>query len=486
MATSSTAEAPPWPEIDKNLGFTTRKWQRRLIELIQSGKDVLLIAPTGSGKGVLIKILMVALPDLQWVILQALKSLEMEFAERSVVESTVAECPVPNALTIADPDPSAFTDLAMIRFTSMMNEDHRDKSLFQRFERGEVKTVLLSPEMALSNTFMSLFESPAFRKRPGGIILDEAHVVYDWGTKTGFREKVKQLSHLRHQVRISPRLTHSSYADSICLSSSLYSKTAAVGLAMSGTLPTTYRNDVQRVFELRDHAVMDLGTNRPNLCYRVSVMQHPQNTFLDLLAYLPELWPFQEGKEKIQAVPTIIYVNDKNLGQRMWGALRGWYEAAGFKNAITTFSAEASEPHKQAVRPLVQSRDLLCVCATDALGMGSDISAVRRVIQWGWDDSETAVLQRKGRAGRRATDAAEAIMIVEPWILGDGARDVSRRKGTENQAFLSVIIDAVKKKGCIRQAFNALMKQPKKPVYSQSEIVGISEDAFDAEICAGS
>ncbi|KAE8212870.1 hypothetical protein CF327_g3517 [Tilletia walkeri] len=425
---SSSPPALDWSTIDLKLKMTTRGWQRFFARLIQLGKDVMLVAPTGAGKGILILILMLAFPELQWIVLVPLKALEVELAERRGSDAIY------------------------------INEDHRDKALFRRFEHGEAKVVLLSPEMALSTDFMRIFDNAAFRKRLGGIILDEAHVVYDWGTKTGFREKFKELCHLRHQ-------------------------TAAVGLAMSGTMPPEHRKDVQRIFELRNHVVLDLGTNRPNICFRVSVMKHPPNSFLDLCAFPPELWPPQDDEERARPVSTIIYVNDKKLGHEMWKILYAWYEKAGYSDAVMTFNADVSEPHKLAARPLIQSSKILCVIATDALGMGSDMSAVKRIIQWGMDNSPSAILQRLGRAGRSPLTKAEGIILVEPWVTGKGARDITRQNAVESPDFLKAIVDSIGKQRCTRQALNALMEQPKDPKYSQEEIFGIQKGDFDSMVC---
>ncbi|KAL9935182.1 hypothetical protein V8E36_006258 [Tilletia maclaganii] len=415
-----------WAALAATLPHQPREWQRVVLNELQQIKDVLLVAPTGSGKGYLFSLVTRAWPEKLWIIIVPLKSLEVELATRIG----------PGAIYI--------------------NEDKKGKEEFNKLRSGDINAVLISPEMALTTRFLELFNDAAFCKRLGGLIVDEAHVITDWGEKSGFRDKFLHLSELRHRAGVP-------------------------ALAMSGTLPAAYRRNLCRYLELRNLKVMDLGVDRPNICIQIAAMVHPANSFRDLLAFLPELWP---ATNEAPPTPTIIYINDKTAIHQIFRVLRPLYARAGLGDKLTVFTADSSEEHKALVRPLVRSGDLLCVVATDALGMGSDMSRIRRVIQWGTEGSASSLLQRIGRGGRTPSESAEAVIIVEPWVNGDTDRDVDRQLKLDPDLF-SIISDALSGEGCIRKAFNQLMCQPASPPYPPEEIFGVARDIIERFPCCG-
>ncbi|KAL9937295.1 hypothetical protein V8E36_003704, partial [Tilletia maclaganii] len=263
-----------WVVLAETLPHQPREWQRTVLNELQQIKDVLLVAPTGSGKGYLFSLVTRAWPEKLWIVIVPLKALEIEMATRIG----------PGAIYI--------------------NEDKKGKEEFNKLRSGEINSVLISPEMALTTRFLELFESSAFRKRLGGLIVDEAHVITDWGDKSGFRDKFLHLSELRHRAGVP-------------------------ALAMSGTLPAAYRRNVCKYLELRNLKVMDLGVDRPNLCIQVAVMAHPASSFRDLLAFLPELWPTTNEAPPTPPTPTIIYINDKTAVHQLFRVLRPLYARAG-------------------------------------------------------------------------------------------------------------------------------------------------------------
>ncbi|KAL9938189.1 hypothetical protein V8E36_002812 [Tilletia maclaganii] len=395
-----------WQLVEAAFKYRIRAWQKDVIQRLFAGRDVMLIAPTGAGKSGLFRLATLAWPCLLWVIVVPLKDLEREQKEK-LGEGAV-----------------------------YINSENRSKKVFDQVRTGAFNAVLVSPEMALSNDFLGLFEHDSFRSRLAGFMFDEAHTLVDWGDT--FRTRMKEMGLLRLQVS----LTCSTW-----------------------------------------------GSNRPNLCIKICQMQHPTGTYLDLLAFLPELWPSASDSSATRPapVPTLIYLSDKSEIQNMWRSMRTWYENAGLAGKITTFTADSSDSHKELLRELIERGEILCVLATDALGMGADIAAILRVIQWGIgkETSPAAILQHLGRACRRSGDAATGIVLVEPWVTGTGLRDAKQRDKV-NADLLDIVDSALRGQGCIRYRFNALMQNPVTPLYSSEALFGAGPGTFDAMPCCGS
>ncbi|CAD6906450.1 unnamed protein product [Tilletia controversa] len=391
----------------------------------------MLIAPTGSGKGAIFNLLVAAWPNLLWLAILPLKSLEMEMAARVGARA------------------------------EYINSDHKSADVLARIKSDEVGIVFLSAEMAVGRDFIRLFEDEAFRKRLGGIVFDEAHTLYEWAVKSSFRPQLMELSGIRHIL-------------------------GRPSLAMSATLPTAHRTALKNHFELRNLETVDLGVNRPNLCIRIAAMQHSPNSFLDLAAWLPELWSVGEGEARHPVVPTIIYLNDKSKIQQLFGVLKRWYERAGLGGKCTIYTSESSRSHKERIKELLQSGEIVCLVATDAMGMGADISRIRRVIQLGFgvDDSEAAILQRVGRAGRFSLETAEGILLLEPWILGRTMRDDQQRAKIDDE-LLYLIDCALAGIDCIRKQFNDLIGQPETLPFPIEEIFGVPTGSFAGFPCCG-
>ncbi|KAE8231422.1 hypothetical protein CF326_g3567 [Tilletia indica] len=251
-----------WPDIVKQLPYTPKQYQIKAIEATAAGKDCLIIAPTGSGKGYILNMLLKALPLLRFIVLEPLVLLQEELKDRIGDEAIY------------------------------VHSGNRSPELLKDIQRGKYRMVFLSPEMAIGNAFREVLMDKAFEASLGAVIFDEAQVLKDWAVDSQFRKGFKEISVLRHMAQVP-------------------------GMAMSGTLPPSYREEVRKHFELQGEVLIDIGTDRPNIELVVQPIRHSMSSYLDVLACIPELHedPPTTDEEhaalKAKCKPTIVYIDNK-------------------------------------------------------------------------------------------------------------------------------------------------------------------------------
>ncbi|KAL9932547.1 hypothetical protein V8E36_008664 [Tilletia maclaganii] len=283
-----------------------------------------------------------------------------------------------------------------------LHTENRAPTLFAEIKALKYKVIVLSPEMAASNAFRDVFKEPAFQARLGAIIFDECQTLKDWAVDTASRRGLKDVSVIRHLAEVP-------------------------GVAMSGTLPAAYRKEVLTYFELDDPVIVDVGVDRPNIKVTIAPIRQTISSYLDLLCWLPELHvavPETDAEKKAcedACWPTIIYVNNKTQQLDIYYAVHSWYSRLGMMHAVLLVSAEMSTSHRRRVKELVEKGGIKCVVSTSALGMGSDMPVISRVIQWRIADSLAAIMQRIGRAGRDPSKLANGVILVDPWAVPSGA-----------------------------------------------------------------
>lgn len=111
-------------------------------------------------------------------------------------------------------------------------------------------------------------------------------------------------------------------------------------------------------------------------------------------------------------------------------AINCWFRRAVIgDDVVGMYSADDSEGHKTKLVKRVRNRKFLVVICTDALGMGSDVKEVRRVIQWRLDSTTTLTSwwQRIGRAGRDFSTDATGYLFVETSLQETGLRNYVER-----------------------------------------------------------
>ncbi|TFY55114.1 hypothetical protein EVJ58_g8451 [Rhodofomes roseus] len=337
-------------------------WQVDVCEAILLGLDCIVIAGTGAGKTVpfAMPLLLDETKKKLVVVISPLNELERDQAERFRTMGLTA--------------------------TAINKEEYSDR-LHKEIERGEYRMLLTGPEMALEHKrFSKLLRSPSFAKNIAAIVIDEAHCISQWGDS--FRKKYAELGRLRALVPMSVPF-----------------------LATSATLPPAALADVQAKlsFHLNSTFFVNLGNDRTNITPLVVQMKGGAGD----LAALD--FAVREALAGDPLVKTLIFFNTRELAMRACHHLKTLLPDA-YKGKIDFLHALRGDDTKREVMQRFRNDELSILCATEAAGMGLDISNIRRVIQFMVPTSLSQWFQRYGRAGRDGLPAV-AILLVEQSVF---------------------------------------------------------------------
>jgi ATP-dependent DNA helicase RecQ len=192
-----------------------RPGQRRALEALLSGRDVLLVSATGSGKSLVYQLATLVEGGLTLVVspLLALQADQLAGLPPAVRERAA-------------------------RLSSQESEGRREEIL-QRAERGDVQFLALAPEQLASEDVRARIA----RAAPARAVVDEAHCVSTWGHD--FRPDYLRLGELLAETGVRR------------------------AIAMTATAAQPVRDDIVVRLGLRDPAVVVMGFARPNLALTV-------------------------------------------------------------------------------------------------------------------------------------------------------------------------------------------------------------------------
>ncbi|NJC70850.1 ATP-dependent DNA helicase RecQ [Planosporangium thailandense] len=289
-------------------------------------------------------------------------------------------------------------DKASLHFawTASTGEELRDR-LRSRIRDGRQPILITSPE-SVSRALRSLLMDAAATGRLGGLVIDEAHLVTQWGRD--FRPEFRTLAHLRDELLQQaidaghPRPTT---------------------LLLSATLGP---------YELRDlHALF----GEPGPCTLVAA---------NALRAEPDLWVAEAntGQQREEWVlealahlprPAVLYVTSPDRAEEWFARL----QRAGYRRLAVVTSRTSHEDRSRTLAGLraidsnASSVDL--VVATSAFGLGIDYPHVRSVVHACLPETVDRWYQELGRGGRDG-HASTALLLTAPGDRGEATTLVTK------------------------------------------------------------
>ncbi|KAI7818767.1 P-loop containing nucleoside triphosphate hydrolase protein [Gamsiella multidivaricata] len=323
-------------------GYRPRAEQIQVVEMLGRMKDCILIAGTGWGKTLVYFLPLLIWPNDIILIVSPLKVLSDE------QHSKLVALGIPS-INIKQETRTNIADLAS----------------------GKYRAVFTSPEIIFKSSRLSaLWQDKGWRSRLRNIVVDEAHCVGTWGMD--FRQAYSQLGRLRAMAH--PDVSF---------------------LAVSATLPPALLTTLTSSMLFKNATVVNVGNDRINIKYTVSIMKHGRSTFHDLFFL----------KDKVK---TIVYF--QTLMEVESAAV--YVKALVGVNSVAIFHAAKSELYKRNKMEDFKQNRVCILLSTEAAGMGCDISDVIRVVQYGYPGSISVLFQRLGRAGRNPALQGISIFLV--------------------------------------------------------------------------
>lgn len=313
-----------------------RQGQLPIVLAALSGKSVLVVSPTGSGKTLCFQLPAVLRRGLTMVV-SPLKTLMSE--------------QVSDLLAKKIPATFVNSDLSV----------EEKQTRFSLLGRGAIKLLYLAPE----RFFVRSEDERARLKqtRPSFIVVDEAHCVDQWGRD--FRREYGRLKEVREKLGTPPVLAF----------------TATAGREMQQRILASLGIEDAKVF-VRD-------VDRPNIALlRQKCASEKRPEEIAALLRLPQL----RGQK------AMVFVPSTKVGEELQAALSGLGLEVPLYHSRLGNAWERQELVKRFLgqsRPAVDQ--IIC---TNAFGMGLDVPNVRLVIHWQQSASVEDQLQEFGRAGR--------------------------------------------------------------------------------------
>lgn len=286
------------------------------------------------------------------------------------------------------------------------------EELLTALGRREARLLFTSPEAVLKNPVLRrLLDRMAEEGRLDNVVVDEAHVVPDWGVF--FRPDFQIFSVVLKRWR---ELS----ADHIRT------------FLLSATLSDDVVETLFALFGAEGHNVQlrcDALRREPRFCF------------------LPVKSRQEQGDKAVQAVrllpkPMVIYV----LEPRQAEELRQRLVREGYRN-IPTFTGGTGEEERDRVLTGWKQNDYDVVVATSAFGMGVDKPDVRTVLHACCPENLSRFYQEVGRSGR---DGLPSLSLLMPYRNRyDRDSDVKRAKGLMSKRILTARQGAVRWSGML-------------------------------------
>lgn len=273
----------------------------------------------------------------------------------------------------------------------MINQNTANPDMWSRLRRGKDQLYYVSPEMALGDTFSLMWKDASFRARVQAVIVDEAHCIAEWGDE--FRKEYAGLAQLRNYIGQEIPV-----------------------VACTATCSTDTFNIIWKslLFGFRPFWGLDVGCDRKNLSFIIRVLENTANPILDVLSVFPPSIPsdappsilpkclfyFETLAECNKAMETIRKILPSHL--------RGY---------VHTFVGITSEAGKELLWDQFRDGRIRILCATDAAGMGCNVSDVAFVALFCVPRSISVLAQRWGRGGRDRTIPTTCFLFTQKWAF---------------------------------------------------------------------
>ncbi|WP_084621740.1 ATP-dependent DNA helicase RecQ [Vibrio ezurae] len=230
MIEESDTQATPQRVLEDVFGYQEfRDGQQEVVEAALSGRDSMVIMPTGGGKSLCYQVPMLVAPGMGLVI-SPLISLMKDQVDQLKANGVAAEC----------------------INSSMSREDLL--SVYNRMHQGKIKLIYVSPERVLMRDFMERIQYLEINL----IAIDEAHCISQWGHD--FRPEYASLGQLRQQFSHVPFM------------------------ALTATADDTTRLDIDARLQLNDPLSYLGSFDRPNIRYTLVEKAKPVAQIIRYLA----------------------------------------------------------------------------------------------------------------------------------------------------------------------------------------------------------
>jgi ATP-dependent DNA helicase RecQ len=390
-----------------------RQGQLPIVLAALSGKSVLVVSPTGSGKTLCFQLPAVLRRGLTMVV-SPLKTLMSEQVSDLLVKKI----------------PATFVN-------SDLSVDEK-QTRFSLLGRGAIKLLYLAPE----RFFVRSEDERARLKqaKPSFIVVDEAHCIDQWGRD--FRREYGRLKEVREKLGSPPVLAF----------------TATAGREMQQRILASLGIEDAEVF-VRD-------VDRPNIAllrWKCAADQRAEK--IASLLRMPQL---RGGK-------AIVFVPSTKVGEELQAALRNLGLEVPLYHSRLGNAWERQELVKRFLGQSKPSVDQI-IC-TNAFGMGLDVPNVRLVIHWQQSASVEDQLQEFGRAGRDRKPSVAVMFHNGSRIGRDISRlrfmaektvesaqvSVFDRYGMLEQRYHQIdqVAELMKTRSCMRAAISEYFQGPK-------------------------
>ena len=305
-----------------------RAAQLPAIESVLSGRDSVIVLPTGGGKSICFQVPALCLKRLTVVVspLISLMADQVQALERRGIGATFL-----NSTLLPD----------------------ETSARVERIRRGEVRLLYVAPErLAVGSTSRLLAEVGVDL-----LAIDEAHCVSEWGQD--FRPSYLKLPELRRTIG-DPQT-----------------------VALTATATPAVRRDIARLLELRTPDEIVGGFDRPNLTFRVQVIESDAERNTAMVGHLRKATD-----------PCVVYAATRRQVEQVARIL-----SSGRVNAVPYHAGLPPERRARAQDAFMQGTAQVIV-ATNAFGMGIDKPNVRLVLHYIHSGSLEDYYQEAGRAGR--------------------------------------------------------------------------------------
>ena len=371
-------------QVGEKLGYSalTIHQQEAILEFV-SGRDVLVVLPTGSGKSVCFAVL-------PWLF-DALRGTE----GTSIV---VIVSPL-NSLMKDQVDSFSRKGLSSVFINSASVKN--DPSLSVKVSKGMYQLVYIGPEMLIGqHLYREMLLSQVYQQNLVAFVVDEAHCIKTWGTK--FRESFMRLGEARSLIHQSLSV-----------------------MALTATAVQSTKSIIRRTLGMRSTSCEIVVSPVKNnvkfaACKKTRCVQECLHPLLDELAVkrseLPRTLIFcRRYKECCEIYDYFKYSLGKAFTEPPGSPDLSFFRLVDMYLGIT------AEDVKDDILANFANSDgcLQILICTSAFGMGVNCRGVERVYHWGPPDNIEMYLQEIGRAGRGDSRCIATLFASDAEAKGD-------------------------------------------------------------------